>query len=247
MIVQDEGIVLQVRDYSESSQIVALWTAGHGRVTGIAKGIRREGRAAFDGPFEPSCRYDLGFYARSRGEGLAILSEAVLAERFASVRETLEGWWAWSEAAEAVLALTQELDPHPGLFEALARLLREVAARPGALAAFQMALLEAAGNAPVLDRCVGCGMPLASGDRAAFAFWSGGTVCAVCSAGAGPLAVLSPAVRAGLAGDPAALQGGAARAAEGLLARYVAHVAGQAPEASWCRERARRSLARLRR
>ena len=159
MIVQTRGVVLQARDFSESSQVVALWTEGFGRVTGIAKGVRRQGRASFDGPFEAASEYELGFYLRSQGEGLSILSEASLRNRPPAVRETLEGWWAWSEAAEAVLGLTQEMDPHPGLLAAFRELLDEASGRPDALARFFLRLLEATddpdGHGVAVVRAVG--------------------------------------------------------------------------------------------
>lgn len=247
MIVQTRGVVLQARDFSESSQIVALWTEGFGRVTGIAKGVRRQGRASFDGPFEAASEYELGFYLRSQGEGLSILSEASLRARPASVRETLEGWWAFSEAAEAVLGLTQEMDPHPGLLAAFRDLLDPVPGRPDALTRFLLRLLEATGHAPSLDRCGSCGNALPEGIPTAFAFWGGGAVCAVCAPRAGALGLLPAGLREGLRGLPAPLPPQACRGAEALLGRTVAHLVGQAPAAAWCRARARRGLQRLRR
>ena len=243
MIVLDEAVVLQVREYSETSQIAAFWTRGHGRMTGIAKGVRRGGRAAFDGPFEPAARYELGFYPRPRGEGLAILSESSLRERYPSVRETLEGWWAWSEAAEAILALTQEMDPHPGLGEALEAMLKGIPGKPDALVRFFMALLEASGHAPTLDRCVGCGAILEEGRPAGFSFWRGGAVCRDCAAGFGPVAAFPASLRRALAGGPGVPSW---RPAENLLARAIAHLAGGPLSASSCRDRSRRTLRRLR-
>lgn len=243
MIVQDHALALHARDYSESSQIVALWTEGHGRVTGIAKGVRRDKRAAFDGPFEPAARYEVGFYPRPRGEGLCILSESSLVERHPAPRETLEGWWAWSEASEAVIALTQEMDPHAGLTADLQALLKRPEA-PGALPVFLMRLLDATGHAPTLDACAGCGEALPPG-RADFAFWIGGIACPACARG--PVAVLSGALRQALkeAGDPASFPVASRRVAEALLARYIAHVSGEPLASSLCRARARRALQRL--
>ena len=238
MIVQDEALVLRVRDYSETSQIAALWTSAHGRVTGIAKGIRRDKRAAFDGPFEPGCRYEVGFYPRPRGEGLCILSEASLSRRFERFRNALETWWAFSEAAEAVLLLTQEMDPHAGVLEALQDLLVG-----GSLSSFQMRLLETTGHAPAVDRCAGCGAAIPEKARSGFAFWVGGAVCGDCERGAGPVAVLPSEVRAVLrAGGAAEFQ----RPVEALLGRHVSHLAGESLSVPACRERSRRALQRLR-
>ncbi|GEM_PF-549195 len=239
MIVLDEALVLQVREYSESSQIVAFWTAGSGRVTGIAKGVRRGGRAAFDGPFEPATRVELGFYPRPRGEGLCILSESSLLERFAGPRESLEGWWAWAEASEAVLALTQEMDPHAEVSRALESLLAG-----GGLPVFLMRLLEASGHIPALESCSGCGGVLAG--RSFFAFWGGGAVCPACRRG--PLAPFPSSLRMALADAakgqevPEALR----RPAESLLSRYVGHLAGDGMSSTACRIRSRRALMRLR-
>ncbi len=241
MIVLDEALVLQVREYSESSQIVAFWTRRHGRVTGIVKGVRRQDRRAFDGPFETATHVEIGFYPRRQGEGLCILSESSLQARFAPVRESLEGWWAWSEASEAVLALTREMDPHPEVFEALEALMAG-----GGLPVFLLRLLQAAGNTPALETCAGCGSTLPERLRVSFAFWVGGAVCASCRQG--PLAPLPVALRLALAAAargaevPEALR----RPAESLLARYVGHLAGDGMASASCRDRSRRALRRWR-
>ena len=239
MIVLDEAIVLRVREYSESSQIVALWTRGHGRVTGIAKGVRRGGRASFEGPFEPAARMEVGFYPRRLGEGLCILSESSLLERADFPRLSLEGWWAWAEASEALLALTQEMDAHPGVSAALEALLAG-----GGLPVFLMRLLSATGHAPALEACAGCGDVLAA--RASFAYWGGGAVCTACRRG--PVAPFPSSLRAALAGAargvevPDALR----RPAESLLSRTVGHLAGDGMSSTACRIRSRRALQRLR-
>jgi DNA repair protein RecO (recombination protein O) len=105
-------------------------------------------------------------------------------------------------AAELIHALTLEYDPHPELFDALLRFLRQVARngtplRPtpqpnpatesespepdAEIVRFQADLLKSIGYAPVLRQCVACGKPRRRGEAANFSSSAGGLLCPACA------------------------------------------------------------------
>jgi len=190
----DQAIVLRLSDYSESSQIVSLFTAAAGLVRLIAKGSRRGTRKRFAAGLD-LLEYGEVSYAPPRGDaGLGILTEWVQRNAFTGLRRELLRQYAGLYAVELVSQLTEEYDPHPDLFDALLELLRRLAAGEShpqqasqtpaaALAAivrFQAALLRAIGYAPNLRSCVGCGRPHVRGTRAYFSSTAGGLICRDC-------------------------------------------------------------------
>jgi DNA repair protein RecO (recombination protein O) len=190
----DQAIVLRLTDYSETSQIVTLFTAKAGLVRLIAKGSRRGTRTRFAAGLD-LLEYGEVSYAPARGEaGLGTLTEWVQRDAFTGLRAELVRQYGGLYAVELVSKLTEEYDPHPELFDALLGLLRGLAGGPGGppqapgaatdpiavIVRFQGALLKAIGYAPILDHCVGCGTPRVRGTRAYFSSSAGGLICRDC-------------------------------------------------------------------
>jgi DNA repair protein RecO (recombination protein O) len=190
----DQAIVLRLSDYSETSQIVSLFTARSGLVRLIAKGSRRGTRQRFAAGLD-LLEYGEVSYAPPRGDaGLGTLTEWVQRDAFGGLRGELLPQYAALYAVELVGVATEEYDRHPGLFEALLQLLSELAQgtrdaerpadeaarRVAALVRFQAALLKAIGYLPELERCVSCGRPRARGRPAYFSSNAGGLVCRDC-------------------------------------------------------------------
>ncbi len=190
----DQAVVLRLSDYSETSQIVTLFTDKSGLVRLIAKGSRRGTRQRFAAGLD-LLEYGEVSYAPARGEaGLGTLTEWVQRDAFTGLRAELVRQYGGLYAVELVSKLTEEYDPHPGLLEALLEALRRLAggqddARPGsdtptdpiaAVVRFQGVLLKAIGYAPILRRCVGCGKPRVRGTRAYFSSSAGGLICRDC-------------------------------------------------------------------
>ena len=190
----DQAIVLRLTDYSETSQIATLFTAQNGLVRLIAKGSRRSTRKSFSAGLD-LLEYGEVRYAPPRGDaGLGNLAEWTQRDTFSGLRADLLRQYGALYAAELTSKLTEEFDPHPGLFTALLDLLRQLAdpadtaptpgrptGTPAAIVRFQAALLREIGYAPILRRCVACGKPRERGTRAYFSASAGGMLCGDCA------------------------------------------------------------------
>jgi DNA repair protein RecO (recombination protein O) len=159
----DEGVVLRRRTYGDADRVLVMLTREHGKLSVMAKGVRRP--KARNGP-------GLDLLSRSQlmlipGRNMAVLAQArQLGAGLAGndlVRLSCAG-----VLAELVDATVEEGHPETRVYDVLA----EVAARlddPSsdarmelAMAAFTLAQLG--GYQPELDRCVGCRQPLQDRD-----------------------------------------------------------------------------------
>src|ERR671914_2494782 len=75
--VKTEGIVLRSLRYGEADRILHLYTPDRGRVSAIAKGVRRA-RSRFGGRLEPFFRLNLVLY-EGRSELLTVTSAETIA------------------------------------------------------------------------------------------------------------------------------------------------------------------------
>lgn len=159
----DDAIVIRDLDYSESSQIVVLLTAEHGKLRGIAKGSRRQSPSSI-------ARFSGGLNLLNRGEAvvttrphqdLAAITEWDLQDDHFGLRRSLPAQNTVMFAADLLNALLPDADPHPAAYEMLSTLIAAVTAEgvderamAAALLDFQWGLLTDCGYRPELDRDV---------------------------------------------------------------------------------------------
>src|ERR671914_115702 len=180
--VKTEGIVLRSLRYGEADRILHLYTPERGRVSAIAKGVRRA-RSRFGGRLEPFFRLRLVLY-QGRSDLLTVTSAETLAAH-PRLREHGAALDGAARACEAVARVFDDGDPHAGVYHLLANELALLdgeparAGRANALA-FRLKLLLAAGFAPQLAGCVSCGE---REHLVGFSGAAGGVVCAACEAG----------------------------------------------------------------
>jgi DNA repair protein RecO (recombination protein O) len=184
--LKTEGIVLRSLRYGEADRILHLYTPDRGRVSAIAKGVRRA-RSRFGGRLEPFFRLQLVLY-EGRSDMLNVTSAETVAA-YPRLREHAGALDGAARACEAVARVFDEGDPHAGVYHLLANELALLdgdparAGRANALA-FRLKLLLAAGFAPHLAACASCG----EGEHLmGFSGAAGGVVCAACEAGSFPL------------------------------------------------------------
>jgi DNA repair protein RecO (recombination protein O) len=202
--VKTEAVVLRSMRYGEADRILHLYTPHRGRVSAIAKGVRRA-RSRFGGRLEPFFRLHIELH-EGRGELLTVTGAQTI-DGHARLRGDARALDAAARACDAVGRLFETSEPHPGVFNLLCRqlgLLDEHAgtdaerdagadrradadaggagstgARAGALA-FRLKLLLAAGLAPQLAACATCGE---REHLVGFSGAAGGVVCSACEAG----------------------------------------------------------------
>ena len=118
----DEGIVLARRNYGEADRILSIYTKEHGRISVIAKGVRKP-VSRKRGHIEVFSR--IKFQAVT-GKGLDLLTEAETVENFGEVRKTLPKSSLAYFFMEVVGRTTREGEPHPELFDLVIRYLNDL-------------------------------------------------------------------------------------------------------------------------
>lgn len=192
--VKAEAVVLRSMRYGEADRILHLYTPNRGRVSAIAKGVRRA-RSRFGGRLEPYFRLNIELH-EGRGELLTVTG-AQTVDGHARLRADSRALDSAARACDAVGRLFETSEPHPGVFNLLCRQLalldRQAGAAPeeggasaawAAALAFRMKLLLAAGLAPQLGACANCGE---RDHLVGFSGAAGGVVCGACEAGSFPL------------------------------------------------------------
>ncbi|HEY8582150.1 MAG TPA: DNA repair protein RecO [Capillimicrobium sp.] len=181
--VKAEAVVLRSMRYGEADRILHLYTEGRGRVSAMAKGVRRS-KSRFGGRLEPFSRVALILH-----EGRSDLLTVTAADTIAThrrLRDSAAALDAAARACDAVARLFETADPHPPVFHLLCHELALLDAEPAAATvanqlAFRLKLLLAAGLTPHLTACASCGE---REHLTGFSGAAGGMVCGACE-GAG--------------------------------------------------------------
>jgi DNA repair protein RecO (recombination protein O) len=181
--LKTEGIVLRSLRYGEADRILHLYTPDRGRVSAIAKGVRKT-KSRFGGRLEPFFRLNLVLY-EGRSEMLTVTSAETLAAH-PRLREDARALDGAARACEAVARVFDDGDPHAGVYHLLGNQLALLDREPGLATranalAFRLKLLLAAGFAPQLAACTACGD---DEHLVGFSGAAGGVVCAACEASA---------------------------------------------------------------
>ena len=182
----EKALALVVRglDWSETSRITTLFTREFGKVRALAKGGRRL-KSNFDVAFDllTVCHVVL---IRKHSEGLDLLTEARMEERFPILRQNLPALYAGYYLAELLADGSQDYDPHPRLFDSAIGTLRKLGEGGDQsqllVTGFELVWLQELGYRPRLDACAGCGarLPLVEVGRVIFSPSSGGVLCPGC-------------------------------------------------------------------
>lgn len=190
MLTKDTAICIRTVDYSETSQIVTLFTRETGKVSAIARGSKRP-KSAFDGPLEVFS-YGKIVFSDSTREKLATLTEfESTGPGLTHLAGNLFTLNCASFAAELVNNLTDDYDPHPQLFDSFLQFLQNTNEQRATsiehrgmlslLILFQLALLKEVGLMPVLNACANCKKDFsAKWDEVYFSSSANGLICRDC-------------------------------------------------------------------
>ncbi len=186
---KDRCICLRKFEYSETSQILALFGRELGMFRVIAKGAHRRtkaGASRFDGGID---LLDLGDAVMTdpATKELATLTEWKQVDGHLELRTNQRTLYLALYAAELTGLMMRESDPHPELFDLLMWVLAELSSERAeeSFVSFQLELLRQTGFMPELGVCVNCGQAIESG-KVYFSPQDGGIVCRICPPPAGP-------------------------------------------------------------
>jgi DNA repair protein RecO (recombination protein O) len=215
------GFVLHRRDYANTSLIVEVFSADHGRLPVLAKGAKRgkSPPAALLQPFQPLWLAWLG-----RGEVQTLIRSEAAGRPFAlGGRALFCGFYL----NELLMRLLARGDPHPDLFALYHAALTALAGGDDlemTLRQFELRLLQELGFALVLDREADSGEPVSPVLRYRCEPDSGPRPLA---AGEGGFAISGETLLRLAAGEP--LIGERAREARELMRRLLAPHLGERP------------------
>jgi len=168
--------------YGEADRILHVYTPMRGKISAIAKGVRRS-KSRFGGRLEPFFRLNLELH-----EGRSDLMTVTGAETISAYAALRSDEHALGSAARACDSLGRVFDsgePHPEAFNLLCSALTLLDEQPEKATdefqvAFRLKLLLAAVFAPQLAACASCGE---ADQLVGFSPAAGGVVCASCEAG----------------------------------------------------------------
>ncbi len=170
------AIVLRSADYRDNDKMLTLLTAKKGRISALARGIRKQGSAMF-GTADVFCCSDFGFYIKN---GRYILTQGVLKNSFFNIRADLNSLLTASAINEICELASTEEEENARLFALLAGSLfaldRNIPADK-VFCFFAVKLLDILGMRPETDKCVICGKERTNKVN----IYHGGAVCEVCS------------------------------------------------------------------
>jgi DNA repair protein RecO (recombination protein O) len=225
--LKTEAVVLRSIRYGEADRILHLYSANKGRIGAIAKGARRP-KSRFGGRLEPFFRLNLVLH-EGRSDLLTVTGVATV-DGYPRLRASGPALNAGARACDAVLRLLDSPEPNPPAYNLLCRylaILDDPAAERGAqletALAFRLKLALAAGFAPELSACAGCGEV---DHLTGFSGAAGGIVCAGCEAGSFPLSEEAHGFMVAAIGNPLA----EAPSAEERALREVERAVGETLE-----------------
>jgi DNA repair protein RecO (recombination protein O) len=183
------AIVLSVIPFRETSVIAALLTRTQGRVSGIAKGVRRSPKAPLS--IERGLLLELLLYVKPHRD-LHTIAEAGVVEYFPSIRAEIGKLALRDGALELVLKSAAASETHPELFDFALSFLENLERSPadplpvGELWAFFYGWARLLGFHLDLERCQRCGGALPPEQGGLLSIDKGGLVCTTCARATGP-------------------------------------------------------------
>jgi DNA repair protein RecO (recombination protein O) len=177
-----EAVVLRTIEYGETSLIASFLTPNHGRISAIAKGLKRPGNTIGD-VIEPITHLELVYYYKP-GRNVQTIKEAEIINRFDDIKSDFARYSYASYCVELVGKVAAEGDSSEDLFRELVEGLRFIGSCNGKMQqfciAFCLRVLKTAGVAPVLDCCVVC-RAHPDGKRVFLSLPAGGLACDECT------------------------------------------------------------------
>lgn len=181
MLYKTEGIVLKSMEYQEADKIVTIYTKDYGKITAIAKGVRKT-KSKFGSSLEILTYSIFLFY---KGRNLDIVSQTEILESFFSTCKEVIKFAFAANCVEIVNKLTEEREINIGLFNLLKEVLHYLRRTndPKLLAlSFKWQTMSILGYRPSLNHCCKCNKSIEDQKEMYFNVREGGLVCNNCIA-----------------------------------------------------------------
>jgi len=176
-----EAIVLKRHDFGEADRILTLLTPDRGKLSAIAKGVRRIASRK-SGHVELFTRTAV---LLAEGRNLHVLTQAETIDPYCPIRDDLvRATYAYHVAELVDRFVGEGVESRPA-YEQLRLGLESIASAPDPSLAtryFEVRFLDVLGYRPQLFHCAACGREMMAGD-AAFSPEAGGVLCRDCAGG----------------------------------------------------------------
>ncbi|MFP6584210.1 MAG: DNA repair protein RecO [Candidatus Hydrogenedentota bacterium] len=174
-----EAVVLKAIDFSETSSIVTLFSPDRGRLTCMAKGVKRS-KSQLAGLLDTLNRLEV-LYTWKDSRGVQLMTDGTLLERYSGIKDNLDKSLYSAFLTELILRMVHENEPSFELFDTFVDGLAQFEDWTGEVCSFAawqaIRILSVAGFSPVLDSCCVCGNRV---DADAGLSYAGGVTCLTC-------------------------------------------------------------------
>jgi DNA repair protein RecO (recombination protein O) len=179
MLYKTEGIVLKSMEYEEADKIVTIYTKDYGKITAIAKGVRKT-KSKFGSSLE-ILTYSI--FLIYKGRNIDIVSQTEILESFFSTSKEVIKFAFAANCVEIVNKLTEEREINIGLFNLLKEVLhylRETNDPKLLTLSFKWQTMSILGYRPSLNHCCRCNKSTEDQKEMFFNIREGGLVCNNC-------------------------------------------------------------------
>ena len=178
-IHKTEAIVINRRDFRETSYLLSLFTADFGKIHAQAKGAKRRADK-FGSKFVPLSLNKIVFYESIQGS-LNIISQGDLLDHFGGIDKDIEKYTYASyflELVNAAMGLGEENKEIFVLLKNFLNFLDKEDKISHIVQIFEIRFLNLSGFKPRLDCCVHCNGQIV--DKSKFSYVLGGILCEKC-------------------------------------------------------------------
>lgn len=179
-LYRTDAIVLARQDYGEADRIFILYTPGRGKLSAIAKGVRRpKSRMGPHLDYFTEASLEL-----AKGRDLDVVTHASTVNAHSALRSDMDAYGNAAHFAEMVRHLTQDRQENRQVYDLLSSslaLLNDGIAPWPVARHFELMLLGLLGFRPELFRCLHC-LTTLEPEANAFSIQLGGLLCPRCRA-----------------------------------------------------------------
>lgn len=178
----ERALVLDIKDYRETSSLVRLFTEHEGRISLVARGLRKSKGAQGASVLQPFNVVQAKFYLKE-GASIGTLAGADLEQSASAPHGSLESYAVVSLWFEILRETTQERTSLAAVFQLTTRMLRSQEDRPGLTLDFLaevVRLCDQLGFGITLGQCVICDAKI-RGALDHISISRGGAVCDACA------------------------------------------------------------------